>query len=162
MEANKKGKCKAEIDAIDEDKKFLLKMQTDRSASFASKDTVTTKLKTRRLARKERESKRGKKILGKMKDSYMYEEVNPEIDLDQDPFTIQNPDTSVKRRHRRIVKTSCQITIPHDILKDPDIVSLYTRHNVSHSFMSAMMFTIIKKCGGDPNAISLSASSTLR
>ena len=36
MEADKKGKSKADIDAIDEDKKFLMKMQTDRSASFAS------------------------------------------------------------------------------------------------------------------------------
>ena len=70
MEADKKGKSKAEIDAIDEDKKFLMKMQTDRSASFASKDVITPKIKSKRLARKQKEEERGKTILGKVKDSY--------------------------------------------------------------------------------------------
>ena len=162
MEANKKGKNKAEVDAIEEDMKFLVKMQGDRSASFRCKDTITPKLKHRRITRKEKELKRNEKAKGEMKNSFVFEAVDTNIESNQEPFIDATENVPVKRQHRRTIKTSCNISIPHDILEDPDIVSLYTRHNVSHTFMSAMLFTIIEKCGGDPNAICLSPSSTLR
>ena len=91
-------------------------MQTDRSASFASKDVITSKIKSKRLARKEQQAERSKRKIEKIKDSFMYESVNPEIELNQDPFTQPEQNTSVKRRHRRAVKTSCNISIPHGIL----------------------------------------------
>ena len=165
MENNKRRKTQAEVQAIEEDMEFLRKMQTDREATFGRRDLITPKIKAIRSARNEKEKERNKKTLGKVRDSFVYEKVVIEPDFEPD-FVPDEPSTStnapVKRSHQRKIKTGCTISIPHDILKDPDVVSLYTRHNVSHTFMCAMLFTIISKCGGDPNHISLSASTSLR
>ena len=162
MEASKKCKSEAERAAIDEDIQFLIDQQNDRLQSFGSKDSVTAKLTATRHRRQEEELTRKRQHLDSTRDDFVYDQVEAEEGSGEEFGTDGCEDGAVKRCHKRTSRTGYTITIPHDILKNPDIVAICTRNSISPTAMSAVMHTLVRVCGGDASHISLSTWTAWR
>ena len=154
MLKEKKGKLESEKMSIDEDIEFLKNMMTTRTAHYASLDKITTNLKRKRGARKEKDLARAG--TSRDDDPYVVETSTTEgmADLapgDTDLTPIECSSSTPPRRHRRLKKTGEALFIPHDILQRERIVSNYTRNNMSITTVASFLRDLIVECGGDPD-----------
>ena len=154
MEAEKKCKCDAEKQALEEDIKFLKSMQGDRKAAYVGRDTIYEKVTKRRDDRNKR--KREEEELFERKKVPRLEDLIEEPG--QQEFTVPS---GPKREHRR-TKTGTTITIPYDVLQDPEFVSVYVRNGVTPTSIAAILHSLISLGGGDPNCVNLSHSTAHR
>ena len=146
MAAKKKGITKVEQDAID-DIKYIKSKLNDRVATYSGLDRVVTEKIKKRIERQKHHLER--------------EEINPckrtfEM-INLEPGTSSCEDESIEevttiaqsRKHRRLVKCGIDIFVPHDILKNPDLVSCSIRNNISSTQLSAIVHSLVAACGGD-------------
>ena len=120
MLKEKKGKLESEKMSIDEDIESLKNMMTTRTAHYASLDKITTKLKRKRGARKEKDLARAG--TSRDDDPYVVEASTTEgmADLapgDTDLMLTERPSSTPPRHHRRLTKTDQALFILHDILQ---------------------------------------------
>ena len=162
MEASKKGKCKAEKDAIDQDINFLIDMQNGRKQTFGSIDSTAAKSSAIRRQRQEKDLSRKIQHLDRAQDDFVFDPVEAVPGSDEEFSDGEGGGAPAKRRRHRSTKTGVTITITRDILKDPEMLSMCVRNHISPTAMSAMLHTLVKVSGGDPNLLSLSTSTALR
>ena len=158
MAASKRYKSNVEIKAIDADIAFMKSMLTDRKASYAGIDKITERSTERRQKRTHDEA-----FLKRNYDSTINQIAELESSSSCEEETV--PSTSFsepKRKHRRISKSGEKIFVPHDILKDPNVVAWSVRNKISHTQVSSFVSMLISTCGGDTSKINLSASTALR
>ena len=159
MEASKFGKRKIEIKAIDEDIAFLKNMMSSRTASYTCKDLITSKYKEMRQERQQEALERASKH--RKDDMFIYFQDDVDNGLGEEEYCSENQD-GPKRKHRRSLKTGVTISIPFDVLKNPKIVSNYTRNKISVTAISSFMRCLITECGADADAVCLGYSSAYR
>ncbi|KAL7640503.1 UNVERIFIED_CONTAM: hypothetical protein RMT77_008778 [Armadillidium vulgare] len=134
MESQKRYKTTKEKESIYADIAFMQSMITDRKASYSGNDKVNAKAVEKRQKRTYDEA------FPKRDHSVMFKEI-----VEFEP-TSSSSDESVggtERRHRREIKSGEHIFVPHDILKNPNIVAWSVRNNVSNTRMNSfvhMMF----------------------
>lgn len=163
MEAQKRHKTTKEKESIDADIAFMQSMITDRKASYSGIDKVNAKVVEKRQKRTYDEA------FPKRDHSVMFKET---VELEP---TSSSSDESVggtagpsstcseiERRHRREIKSGEHIFVPHDILKNPNVVAWSVRNNVSNTKMNSFVHMMVSVCGGDVSKINLSASSAHR
>ena len=88
---------------------------------------------------------------------------DPQIS-DQDSFEIDEyaSCTREERDHHRTVKTGLQIFIPYDILKNKNLLSSFTRNNITPTVAVTIIRCLIESCNGDPSKVNLSYTYAAR
>ena len=147
------NRSEVEKRAAEEDLEFLNRMKTNRAASYMGRDVKLAEVRNKQENRKRKRSEL----------------------VDTDPFIHSSGDMAEmtddeefcevldKRKHRRTHKVGTgPMFAPYDILKDPEVIAVAVRNNISATALSALFRTFITKCGGDPNAVCLSYASIQR
>ena len=148
-----------------EDINFLRSMKTDRIASFGVFDQALALQIQRRESRQQRQKEYRKKAeidrelvstTATMTDS---ETSGDESSMDQE---LVIPDSSQRKTHHRTARPGTAAFIPHDILKNPKLVSLAARMQLSPAEQAAYTQAIIEESGGDNNKIAVSYATADR
>lgn len=163
MAAAKKGKSRAEQDAIDQDILFMKSMLSDRTATYSGVHRILTESVQRRQERQTRE-----KMLHDGEQCEYAENVRGDDDNDS-PISADEDDNAdevctgePKRKHRRMVKEGVSIFVSHDILKSEELVSCSVRNNISPTQLTAIVYSLVSACGGDTSKLNLNARTTHR
>lgn len=145
----------------EEDRQFLRQMMTTREGHMGGEDRVFRRkqdAKQEREAaegnRKERERKR------KADDTYLYE--SHQLDVEDCHMYATSDQGGSQRKHNRRVKTGESIFIPHDILKDPQVVSCMVRNRISPAAAASLVHSIISASNGDPSKFCIHETTALR
>ena len=157
--SSKFGKNDIEKKAIDEDVRFLENMMTTRTGNYTSKDIIVSQLQETRRVRKREEEERASRQKGE--NILINSQVTIDDDQETEEFTV-NEQEQPKRKHRRTIKKGVTIYIPHDIMKNENIVASYTRNKISTTAISSFLRTLITECGENPDAVTLGYGSTFR
>ena len=169
MERSKKqNMSRVEKEAIEEDMQFVISMQTDRKASYIGVDKVISQIEEN----KTKNRKRVRDEEGISHSDFITVDAIPDDGIDMPVTMEQSGHTSnsskedacprAKRAHVRQHKTGTHIFVPHDIMKNASLVSIYARNGVSPTAMSSILHTLIEECGGDPSCVSLSYATANR
>ena len=157
--SSKFGKNDVEKRAIDEDVQFLENMMTTRSGNYTSKDIIVSRIQETRRVRKREDEERTSRQSGE--NIFVKSQVAIDDDQEMEEFTV-NEQLEPKRKHRRTIKKGVTIYIPHDIMKNENIVASYTRNKISTTAISSFLRTLITECGENPDAVTLGYGSTFR
>ena len=151
---------KSDASLLDEDKKFLEKMKTDRTFTIGSLDLKRLQVVERKADKLRRQydyRKKSNKECAAAKQTVSSESMV--IDDDCNTMNVEQAsetnETPAKRRHRK-TKDGTNIFIPHDILSDPSLVAFETRSHSSVTHTIGFLGTLIEKCGGDKSKVNLS------
>ncbi|KAL7639231.1 UNVERIFIED_CONTAM: hypothetical protein RMT77_010765 [Armadillidium vulgare] len=160
MEAQKRHKTTNEKESIDADIAFMQSMITDRKASYSGIDKVNVKVVKKRQKRTYDEAfpKRDYSVM--FKETVQFEPTSSSSD--ESVGETAGPSSAcseIEWRHRRGIKSGEHIFVPHDILKNPNVVAWSVRNNVSNIKMNSFVYMMVSVCGGDVSKINLSASS---
>ena len=66
--------------------------------------------------------------------------------------------SEIEWRHKRQIKSGEHIFVPHDILKNSNVIAWSVRNNISNTKMNSFVDLMISVCG-DVSKINLSSSS---
>ena len=164
MELLKKGKVEVEKIAIDEDIAFLKSMITDRTAQYSNQDKTTTSIIRKRINREEQIQDRHenmKKI--RIEENVQFEWLETDDENEDTIDSIESTSiTTPVRSHRRTLKTGTNVTIPHDVLKSPLLISTCTRNKITPTKMSAIVHALITACNGETSSVNLSVPTAYR
>ena len=97
-----------------------------------------------------------------MEDVYDYESRNSDCNNQEKECEDYEDEESKSPNPRKHNKTGVQLFIPHDILKNPDVVSCSTRCNISNGSLSSLMHTVITSCGGAASKVNLHETQAFR
>ena len=157
------------------DIEFLNSMMTDRVATYASKDVPNAIREMKRHDRQVEEEKRKMKEVARMQQVSSptplvdtgsggeAEDTGSEIgsDTDNDANSMfTTPPT--KKPHKRTVKSGTTITLCHDFMKSPSVVSALVRNKVMPTAAGAIFSALIEDNCGDSNAVNLSYTQIYR
>ena len=149
-----------------EDELFLKDMMTKRTCTMAGEDKVFKKKEEAKALRRKREQDFTEKEKARqMEDVYDYESRNSDCNNQEkecEDYEDEESKSPNPRKHRRLNKTGVQLFIPHDILKNPDVVSCSTRCNISNGSLSSLMHTVITSCGGAASKVNLHETQAFR
>ena len=148
-----------------EDELFLKDMVTKRTCTMAGGEDMVFKKKdeAKALRRKREQDFTEKEKARQMEDVYDYESRNSDCNVNEcDDYEDEESKSLNPRKHRRLNKTGVQLFIPHDILKNPDVVSCSTRCNISNGSLSSLMHTVITSCGGAASKVNLHETQAFR
>ena len=154
--------------SIEEDRQFLISMDTDRIATMMVTTDETLFMKESKYEkRKDEEQKRiaDEKTRCETAETVCVTEtecMEEEDEKDDDPEYVDSESVAGQRKHRRNVKTGINIFMPHDILKHPKVVQSLVRNGISSSAIGSVLKSIIECCNGDPSKVVLSYTSTER
>ncbi|RXG72673.1 hypothetical protein Avbf_02847 [Armadillidium vulgare] len=163
MEAQKRHKTTKEKESIDADIAFMQSMITDRKASYSGIDKVNAKVVEKRQKRTYDEAfpKRNHSVM--FKETVEFEPTSSSSD--ESVGGTAGPSSAcseTERQHRKEIKSGEHIFVPHDILKNPNVVAWSVRNNVSNTKMNSFVHMMISVCGGDVSKIDLSVNSAHR
>ena len=138
-------------------------MITDRKASYSGIDKALSKVV------KKRQKRTYDKAFPKRDYSIMFKETD-EFELtnsscDELVGGTAGPSSAcseIERRHKRKIKPGEHIFVPHDILKNSNVIAWSVRNNISNTKMNSFVHLMISVCGGDVSKINLSSSSAHR
>ena len=169
MAKSRRGKSDIEKQAIDNDIKFLESMMTDRVASYGNIDIIATQKEDNRRKRRFDELIRSEGKLEESEDIRLYEDDHIDQDSNESSNEQEHDDDQVvpsvvasTRPHRRHVKRGTPVFVPHDILRNRDVVATAVRNKISPTALSATVRTVIQVCGGDNAAVSIHPSTSYR
>ncbi|KAL7631839.1 UNVERIFIED_CONTAM: hypothetical protein RMT77_017863 [Armadillidium vulgare] len=138
-------------------------MITNRKASYSGIDKVNAKVVEKRQKRTYDEAfpKRDHSVM--FKETVEFEPTSSSSD--ESVGGTAGPSSAcseIERRHRKEIKSGEHTFIPHEILKNKNVVAWSVRNNVSNTKMNSFIHMMISVCGGDVSKINLSASSAHR
>ena len=148
--------------SIEEDRQFLISMDTDRVATMTlTTDDTLFRKESSYKKRKDAEQKRiaDEKTRCETAETVCVTEtecVEDEDEEDDDPEYVNSENIGGERKHRRSVKTGINIFMPHDILRHPKVVQSLVRNSISSSAIASVLRSIIEGCNGDPSKVVLS------
>ena len=145
--AKKKGITKVEQDAIDVDIEFMKSMLNDRVATYSGLDKVVTEKTKKRIERQKHHLEREE--INPCKRAFEMINLEPGTSSCEDENIEEVTTIAQSRKHRKLVKCGIDIFVPHDILKNPDLVSCSIRNNISSTQLSAIVHSLVAACGGD-------------
>ena len=136
----------------------------DMMTKRTGEDKVFKKKEEAKALRKKREQDiTEKEKTRQMEDVYDYESRNSDCNMNEcDAYEDEESKSPNPRKHRRVNKTGVQLFIPHDILKNPDVVSCSTRCNISNGSLSSSMHTVITSCGVAASKVNLHETQAFR
>jgi hypothetical protein len=140
----------------DEDRAFIISMQTDRTASFGPRDKKLAGTVKRRLIREKSELERREKYQTESKCNKTVAQSSADTDSDD---CLDNTDDVVvesARSHHRKSKSGTDAFIPYNILDNEKLVTLATRLKMTPTQQSAYTEALIQESGGDINKVSTS------
>ena len=137
-------------------------MMTDRIASYGAADVALSNIEKKRFARKQSEVLKETQQKKLKHHKSVVELVSTSEESDTSAEEDGYAQSTLKRSHKRIVKTGTTIFIPHDILRSPHVVSTSIRNKITPTAMSSTMTSIIAACGGETNVVNLHWSSAYR
>ena len=139
----------------DEDRQFLKSMKTDRKATFGPFDLLSAKKIQRKNDREQKEDERRSRSQNEMLQTVTVIEnlTESESSCDESEVSDKHVTTHASASsvsHARTVFTGTHAFFPHDILKQPKVVSLATRLKLTPSQQAAFTETLIEESGGNP------------
>ena len=158
-----------ELVTIQEDRDFIIAMQTDRQASFGNHDKVLKGKVQRRICREEkqeqlREAELKRKSCQEINAGYdsddQLQDADSESDNDKD--FVDSTISSKRRSHKRSVFTGSPAFWPHNVLQSPQVIETAVRNSISSTALCEVTRTLVEATGGDPKAVVLSYASTYR
>ena len=153
---------------IEEDKQFLVNMMTTRTAYMLGEDYLFRKKQKSKQARVEATEKRTKEERKRNLEDICvnFDAEQIESDLDEGlyiPSDCEEPSaTPTSKKHTRMIKNGQSVFIPHDILKNPQLVSSMARNKISPVAASSFLHSLISACGGDTHKFCLHETQALR
>ena len=125
--AKKKGITKVEQNAIDIDIEFMKSMLNDRVATYSGLDNEVTEKTKKQIERQKHHLEREE--TNPCKRTFEMINLEPGISSFENENIEEITTIAQSRKHRRLVKCGIDIFVPHDIMKNPDLVSCSTRNS---------------------------------
>jgi hypothetical protein len=156
----------ADKQKLETDIEFLNSMMSERVATYASIDVPNAVREKKRHDRQVEEENRKRMEAARMPQVSStiptpLEDTDSGSDTDNDANSMfTTPPT--KKSHKRIVKTGTTITLPHDFMKSPSVVSALVRNKVTPTAAGAIFNALIEDNCGDTNAVNLSYTQIYR
>ena len=147
---------------IEDDKKFLLSMMSDRKATMGGADGVLTATEKKRHLRKSAEEEREKKEKLRKESAEAQEGEADKEDEDVDEEHEDVVPITPTRSHKQVVKTGSPAFCPHDVMRHPSVVESATRNKISGTQLSALTHSFITATSGDHNRINLHAKTAYK
>lgn len=148
-----------------EDIEFLKSMKTDRIASFGVHDqALSSQIQRKELRvhkqRQFQEKAEKERELAVETVRLLDSESSQDEDNNDEVLAIPGPSTS--GTHHRVARPGTAAFIPHDILKNPRLVSLAARMKLSPAEQAAYTQAIVEESGGDSSKIAVSYATADR
>ena len=140
----------------EEDKKFLLSMQTDRTASFGPKDKSLADLIKRRQERNRDEIARKEKSKKDLEQLFKSTSLKDSDEDESKGITESSIGTIHTPKSHKRKKIGTEAFISENILKSPRLVSLATRIKMTPTQQAAFTKTFIEEVGGDVSKVKTS------
>lgn len=147
----------------EEDRAFLMSMQSDRKATMSGVDKNLAEMEQRREKRELEEENRRKRESNESQDRFATVSADSHSTEESDEDEDENHDIEIaKPSHKRCKKTGDQIHIPFDILKSERLVSTAVRNNITPTALAATVHSLVEACKGDPSRLNLNPSQSYR
>ena len=168
MKNSKKGKTPVKKMEIDQHINFLKSMMGNRLLSYSSLPTETDPTDETSIEfniKYDSHNNTKRKLITEKQEittsSDTFEQFDT-IDSFSERQTQKRFKESLRRNHKRLVKTGTHIFVPHDILKSGKLQSTAMRNDISPVGLAAIVQTLIEVCDGEPEKVNLHYSQSFR